>query len=53
MKLTVQELYDLAKDFEALDFQILIQYRDDGGDYSGKDEDLYTEFDEQEKTLTL
>ena len=36
--MTIRELYDWAKENNALDLDIEIQYRDDGGNYNGVDE---------------
>ena len=38
--MTIQELYDWAKEKDMLDYELRVQYRDDGGDYSGEDAEL-------------
>ena len=40
--MTIQELYDWAKEHNAVNYSIEIQYRDDGGAYYGRDKEVYT-----------
>lgn len=40
--MTIQELYDWAKENNAVNYSIEIQYRDDGGAYYGRDKEVYT-----------
>ncbi len=38
--MTIQELYEWAKQNNAENKEIVVQYRDDGGDYEGQDSNL-------------
>ena len=51
--MTVQELYEYAKQRGLLDYEIRVQYRDDGGEYQGTDavESVFVEDDQ--KALVL
>lgn len=51
--MTVQELYEYAKQRGVLDYEIRVQYRDDGGEYQGTDavESVFVEDDQ--KALVL
>ena len=51
--MTIQELYDWAKEHEVLDYKVEVKYRDAGGEYYGKDEELYLDFDKECKTVIL
>ena len=51
--MTVQELYKYAKHREILDYEIRVQYRDDGGEYQGTGTFLYLFVEEKEKALVL
>ncbi len=51
--MTVQELYEYAKQCGVSDYEIRVQYRDDGGDYTGKDNMIYCLVDDKNKTITL
>ena len=51
--MTVQELYEYAKQRGVSDYEIRVQYRDDGGEYQGTDavESVFVEDDQ--KALVL
>ena len=51
--MTVQELYEYAKQCGVSDYEIRVQYRDDGGEYQGTDavESVFVEDDQ--KALVL
>lgn len=54
MTMTIRELYKWAEQNNALDYNIEIQYRDDGGLYMGREEleDPYPYIDKKtEKTV--
>lgn len=51
--MTVQEFYDFCKRENCLQYQIDVQYRDDGGEYYGTDTDLYLKKNDNSKTITL
>ena len=51
--MTVQELYEYAKQHGVLDYEIRVQYRDDGGEYQGTDAFLYLSAEKEEKVLVL
>ena len=51
--MTVQELYEYAKQHGVLDYEIRVQYRDDGGEYQGADAFLYLLAEKEEKVLVL
>ena len=51
--MTVQELYEYAKQRGLLDYEIRVQYRDDGGEYQGTDAFLYLLAEKEEKVLML
>lgn len=51
--MTIQELYDWAKEKGLLDYTLKVQYRDDGGDYYGEDEKLYLDINEINKQIIL
>ena len=38
--MTIQELYDWAKEKGVLNYELRVQYRDEGGDYYGEDDEL-------------
>ena len=51
--MTVQDLYEYAKQRGLLDYEIRVQYRDDGGEYQGTDAFLYLSAEKEEKVLVL
>ena len=51
--MTVQELYEYAKQRGLLDYEIRVQYRDDGGEYQGTDAFLYLLAEKKGKVLVL
>lgn len=51
--MTIQELYDWAKEKGVLDYELRVQYRDDGGDYSGEDNELRLYEYDKDKTVIL
>ena len=51
--MTIQELYDWAKEHNVLDYELRVKYRDAGGEYYGQDEELYLDFDKECKTVIL
>lgn len=51
--MTIQELYDWAKEKGILDYELRVQYRDDGGTYYGEDEELYLDINAINKQIIL
>ena len=51
--ITIQDLYNWAKDHNYLDYKIRIQYRDDGGAYFGHDKEVFLIVFEKDKTIKL
>lgn len=51
--MTVQELYEYAKQRGLLDYEIRVQYKDDGGEYLGFDEVESVLVEEDQKALVL
>ena len=51
--MTVQELYEYAKQRDILDYEVRVQFRDDGGEYQGTDAFLYLLAEKEEKVLML
>ena len=51
--MTVQELYEYAKQRGLLDYEIRVQYRDDGGWYYGTDEVESVIVEDDRKVLVL
>ena len=51
--MTVQELYEYAKQHGVLDYEIRVQYRDDGGLYYGTDEVEFITIEDDQKALVL
>lgn len=51
--MTIQELYDWAKEKGVLDYELRVQYRDDGGDYYGEDNELRLYEYDKDKTVIL
>lgn len=51
--ITIQDLYNWAKDHNYLDYKIRIKYRDEGGDYFGCDKEVLLDISEKNKTITL
>ena len=48
----IEELKKLQKEGKG-DFQVVVQYRDDGGDYAGFDEDVKPYTKEEKKRIYL
>ena len=44
-KMTLRKLIEWAKLFDCLDYEICVQYRDDGGLYEGVDFDILPDFE--------
>ena len=51
--ITIQDLYNWAKENNCLDYKIRIQYRDEGGDYFGSDKEVFLTINEKDKTIIL
>ena len=51
--MTVKELYEYAEQYGLLDYEIEIQYRDDGGVYTGSSNELYLEKNDLLRILVL
>lgn len=51
--ITIQDLYNWAKDHNCLDCKIRIQYRDDGGNYYGSDKEVLLVINKENKTIIL
>ena len=51
--MTVQELYEYAKQRDILDYEVRVQFRDDGGEYQGTDAFLYLLAEKEGKVLVL
>ena len=51
--MTVQELYEYAKQCGVSDYEIRVQFRDDGGEYQGTDAFLYLLAEKEGKVLVL
>ena len=51
--MTVQEFYEYAKQHGVLDYEIRVQYRDDGGLYYGTDEVEFITIEDDQKALVL
>ena len=51
--ITIKQLYEWAVDNECDDYVVKIQYRDEGGDYLGADEEIYCNIDHENKIVTL
>lgn len=47
--ITIEDLYNWAKDNNCLDYKIRIQFRDNGGDYPGSDKEVYLVIEEDEE----
>lgn len=50
---TVKEFYEYMKKQGKEDYQIKIQYRDDGGDYSGEDDEVRCYCEDDNKVVVL
>ncbi len=50
---TVKEFYEHMRKAGKENYQICVQYRDDGGDYSGEDTEIRMYIDDKAKTVTL
>lgn len=51
--ITIQDLYNWAKEHNYLDYKIRIQYRDAGGNYFGHDKEVFLSTNEKDKTVIL
>lgn len=51
--ITIQDLYNYAKDNNFLDYKIRIKYRDEGGTYFGCDNEVLLYVNEKDKTIEL
>lgn len=51
--ITIEDLYNWAKDHNCLDYKIKIQYRDEGGTYYGSDEEVLLVINKENKTIIL
>lgn len=51
--ITIQDLYNWAKEHNCLDYKIRIQYRDEGGTYFGCDKEVFLTTNEKDKTIIL
>lgn len=52
-KLYARSLCDFINRNGLWNYQVKVQYRDDGGDYTGKDNMIYCLVDDNNKTITL
>lgn len=52
-EMTIQDLYNWAKDHSYLDYKIRIKYRDEGGEYFGVDKEVLLVVGEKSKTIVL
>lgn len=50
---TVKEFYEYMKEQGKEGYQIKIQYRDDGGDYSGEDDEVRCYCEDDNKVVVL
>ena len=50
---TIQDLYNWAKNHSYLDYKIRIKYRDEGGTYFGVDKEVLLVVNEKSKTIVL
>lgn len=51
--MTIEELYKWAVEHNCADFEMRIQYRDEGGEYFGCDEEVILTINEEDKTIKL
>lgn len=51
--MTIQDLYEWAVKNSCTDYEIRIQYRDEGGEYFGCDEEMFLTINENDKTIKL
>lgn len=51
--ITIQDLYNWAKEHNYLDYKIRIQYRNQGGDYFGYDKEVRLSIIEKDKIIKL
>ena len=51
--MSIEELYKWAVEHNCADFEIRIQYRDEGGEYFGCDEEMFMTINEEDKTIKL
>lgn len=52
-EMTIQELFEWAVQNKVQDYKIIIQFRDDGGDYYGHDDEVYLEINHNNKEVML
>lgn len=52
-EMTIEELYKWAIENKCADYKIIIQYRDDAGDFFGCDNEMYLTINETDKTVKL
>lgn len=52
-EVTIKELYEWAVKNKCTDYKIIIQYRDEGGEYFGCDEEIYLTINKKDKTVIL
>ena len=50
---TVKDFYEYMKKQGKEDYQIKIQYRDDGGEYWGEDDEVRCFFDDENKVVIV
>lgn len=51
--MTIEELYKWAVEHDCADFEMRIQYRDEGGEYFGCDEEVFLTINDEDKTVKL
>lgn len=51
--MTIQELYNFGKEHGILNYELRVQYRDDGGDYYGEDTELRLCDCDDDKTVII
>ena len=51
--MTIAEIYEWAKRNGVEDYESVVKYRDDGGDYYGEDTEVRCYIDEAEKRVVL
>lgn len=52
-EMTIEELYKWAIKNKCADYKIIIQYRDDAGDFFGCDNEMYLTINKKDKTVRL
>lgn len=50
---TIQDLYNWAKDHNYLNYKLRVQYRDDGGDYFGCDKEVLLDINEKDRIIII